>query len=235
MKRSEINSLLVFAKKYFAQHCFKLPPWAYWSPSDWSKAGDECNEIREKKLGWDLTDFGSGNFEKIGLLLFTIRNGSADTNAAKNYAEKIMIALQGQVTPIHFHWTKTEDIINRGGGRLVMKLWQATGNDALSEAPVTAQVDGITKTFPAGEPISFAPGESITLLPRMYHTFWAEDEACIIGEVSRTNNDMTDNCFYEQVGRFPEIEENELPLHLLCNEYPSVKKSSMGRGSCRQK
>lgn len=54
-------------------------------------------------LGWDLTDFGSNAFEKLGLLFFTIRNGSPDINAAKNYAEKIMISLPGQVTPIHFH------------------------------------------------------------------------------------------------------------------------------------
>lgn len=220
MKRSEINNYLKFAEDYLKKHCFELPPWAYWSPADWAKAGKECNEIRGEMLGWDLTDFGSNDFEKIGLLLFTIRNGSPDTNAAKNYAEKIMISLPGQVTPIHFHWSKAEDIINRGGGRLVMKLWQATEDDELSKSPVPAQVDGITKKIPAGEPISFAPGESITLLPQMYHTFWAEDAPCIIGEVSRTNNDVSDNRFYKQVGRFPQIEEDESPLHLLCTEYP---------------
>lgn len=121
MKRSEINTYLSFAKDYLKKHCFELPPWAYWSPEDWAKAGIECNEIREKMLGWDLTDFGSGNFEKTGLLLFTLRNGSSDASVAKNYAKKIMIALPGQVTPIHFHWSNAEDIINRGGGRLVMK------------------------------------------------------------------------------------------------------------------
>ncbi|MCK4982532.1 MAG: D-lyxose/D-mannose family sugar isomerase [Victivallaceae bacterium] len=226
MKRSEINNYLIFAKEYFKKHCFELPPWAYWSPAYWAKAGAECSEIREKMLGWDLTDFGSGDFEQIGLLLFTIRNGSPDADAAKNYAEKIMIALPKQVTPIHFHWNKAEDIINRGGGRLVMKLWQATEDEELSETPVTVQVDGITKTFSAGEAISFSPGESITLLPRMYHTFWAEASSCIIGEVSRTNDDVNDNRFYEQIGRFTEIAEDELPLHLLCNEYPSAKKIS---------
>ena len=220
MKRSEINNHLKFAKDYLKKHCFELPPWAYWSPEDWAKTGDECNEIREKLLGWDLTDFGSGDFEKVGLLLFTIRNGSSDTTDSKNYAEKIMIAQPRQVTPIHFHWSKAEDIINRGGGRLVMKLWQATEDEELSDVPVQCQVDGITKTFPAGKKISFAPGESITLLPRMYHTFWAEDGPCIIGEVSKTNDDRIDNRFYENIGRFPKIEEDEAPLHLLCTEYP---------------
>ncbi|MDD5729063.1 MAG: D-lyxose/D-mannose family sugar isomerase, partial [Victivallales bacterium] len=206
MKRSEINNYLLFAEKYFRKFCFALPPWAYWSPDDWAKAGNECDEIREKMLGWDLTDFGSGDFEKTGLLLFTIRNGSQDAAATKNYAEKIMISLPGQITPIHFHWSKTEDIVNRGGGQLVMKLWQATEDDALSETPVTVQADGITRTFSAGETVRFAPGESITLLPRTYHTFWAEGEACVIGEISKTNDDLTDNRFYERAGRFPEIE-----------------------------
>lgn len=220
MKRSEINNHLKAAKEYLKKYCFELPPWAYWSPEEWAKAGSECNEIREKMLGWDLTDFGSGDFMKVGLLLFTIRNGSPDSGAAKNYAEKIMIAQPGQVTPIHFHWSKAEDIINRGGGRLVMKLWQATPDEDLSGAPVQVQVDGITKTFAAGEAVSFAPGESVTLLPRMYHTFWAEEAPCVIGEVSRTNDDRTDNRFYKPAGRFPEITTDEAPLHLLCTEYP---------------
>jgi D-lyxose ketol-isomerase len=219
MKRSEINDYLIFAIKYLKKYCFELPPWAYWSPEDWAKTGCECNEIREKMLGWDLTDFGSGDFEKIGLLLFTIRNGSPDADDAKNYAEKIMISQPGQITPIHFHWNKAEDIINRAGGRLVIKLWLATDDEKLSKSPVTVQVDGITRTFSAGEPISFAPGESITMLPRVYHTFWAEDAPCIIGEVSRTNDDMSDNRFYTKAGRFPKIEEDQMPLHLLCTEY----------------
>ena len=30
------------------------------------------------------------------------------------------------------------------------------------------------------------------------------------------------NCFYDKVGRFPSIEEDEPPIHLLCNEYPEA-------------
>lgn len=221
MRRSEINNCLMFAKRCLEKYCFKLPPWAFWSPDDWANTGNECREIREKMLGWDLTDFGSNDFVKVGLLLFTIRNGSPDANAAKNYAEKIMIALPEQVTPIHFHWSKAEDIINRGGGGLAMKLWHAAVSDELSDTPVVVQVDGIEKTFQAGQELTLLPGESITLLPRMYHTFHAMDAPCLIGEVSKTNNDMSDNRFYERVGRFPAIEEDEAPLHLLCTEYPA--------------
>ena len=65
------------------------------------------------------------------------------------------------------------------------------------------------------------PGESITLLPRQYHKFWAEPGAgvCLVGEVSKVNDDNTDNRFYEEVGRFPEIEEDEPARFVLCNEY----------------
>ena len=89
MKRSEINALITSAKHLFHQHCFRLPPFAAWSPETWAKKGSEADEIRANKLGWDLTDFGSGKFLSTGLLLFTIRNGNIkDPANVKNYAEK---------------------------------------------------------------------------------------------------------------------------------------------------
>ena len=45
----------------------------------------------------------------------------------------------------------------------------------------------------------------------------------LIGEVSAVNDDKTDNCFAEKMGRFPKIEEDEPALHLLCNEYPLAR------------
>ena len=58
----------------------------------------------------------------------------------------------------------------------------------------------------------------------MYHTFYGEkgNGAVIVGEVSDVNDDVEDNCFLEPLGRFPTIEEDEKPIHLLCNEYPPV-------------
>ena len=90
MKRSEINDYLIFAKKYLKKYCFELPPWAYWSPDDWAKAGCECNEIRKKMLGWDLTDFGSCDFEVIGLLMFTALNyfGTSHVPARRSCNER---------------------------------------------------------------------------------------------------------------------------------------------------
>ena len=82
MKRSEINRLIEDAKKLLHKNQMRLPPFAYWSPADWKKKGAECDEIRECRLGWDITDFGSGKFNEIGLSVFTVRNGHRAIKAA---------------------------------------------------------------------------------------------------------------------------------------------------------
>jgi D-lyxose ketol-isomerase len=220
MKRSEVNQYIKEAKAFFKKHKFELPPWAFWSPEEWNRKEKECDEIRKNKLGWDATDFGGGCFNKMGLLLFTIRNGAYKNKTGKPYAEKIMIAKVNQVIPTHFHWNKMEDIINRGGGALAMRLWKSDKKEGLSKADFTVQVDGITRKMKSGGVLKLKPGESITLEPYIYHRFWAEKSMCLIGEVSMVNDDANDNRFYDKIGRFPEIEEDEKPLHLLCNEYP---------------
>ena len=41
----------------------------------------------------------------------------------------------------------------------------------------------------------------------------------LVGEVSKVNDDVNDNRFLKPTGRFPEIEEDEPPLHLLVGDY----------------
>lgn len=223
MKRSEINALILQAKSFMAEHHFALPPFAFWSADDWKAKGVECREIAQNQLGWDITDFGSGDFAKVGLLLFTIRNGTLAPGArlAKTYAEKIMIVREAQVTPCHFHHQKMEDIINRGGGVLVIQLWNATADDKLDAGDVVVSLDGIQQRLPAGGTVSLQTGQSIALPPRLYHKFWAQEGKgmALVGEVSRVNDDRTDNRFYEAIGRFPAIQEDQPPLHLLVTDY----------------
>ncbi|NMB72494.1 MAG: D-lyxose/D-mannose family sugar isomerase [Bacteroidales bacterium] len=224
MNRSEINRYIEEAISFFDKFYFRLPPWAYFSPDDWKDKGIEYLEIKENMLGWDLTDFGSGNFEKTGLLLFTLRNGKPGHPIfRKTYAEKIMIVRDRQVTPTHFHWQKMEDIINRGGGRLCIQLWKSNSDENLSNESFTVQVDGVTHRVGAGDIIRLKPGESICLEPYVYHKFWAENGITMVGEVSMVNNDVNDNRFLEPVGRFPEITEDEPAQYLLCTEYPELK------------
>lgn len=222
MKRSEINALIRDADAFCKQHHFHLPPFAYWTPADWAGKGPEVREIVDKQLGWDITDFGGGDYQKMGLFLFTIRNGSLEDlkrGAGKVYAEKILIVDVNQVTPYHFHWSKVEDIINRGGGRLVIQVYNATPDDRLADTDVTVSTDGVLRTLKAGDKIVLQPGESITLPTRLYHQFWAEGGRVLAGEVSTVNDDNHDNRFLNAPGRFPEIEEDEPALYPLCTEY----------------
>lgn len=223
MKRSEINAIIREADAFMKAFHFHLPPFAYWTPDDWQNKGEEVREIVDNNLGWDITDFGSGNYGKIGLFLFTIRNGSLEnlrTGQGKTYAEKVLISEVDQVTPLHFHWSKTEDIINRGGGRLALKLYNSTPEGQLAETEVKVSLDGVRHTFKAGHTLILNIGESITLPTGLYHEFWGVDSKVLVGEVSKVNDDANDNRFFETVGRFPEIEEDEAPLHLLVGDYP---------------
>ena len=223
MKRSELNSLILDALDFMSEMRFLLPPWAKWSPEDWKGRGPKCDEIRRCGLGWDLTDFGSGEFFKTGLLLFTLRNGHpSDGPAGKPYAEKIMVVREGQTTPTHFHWRKTEDIINHGGGELVMTLNMASTGDegAFSKSPFLVSVDGVSRLFQPGEVLRLKPGESVCLKPYVYHSFHAEGATTLVGEVSSVNDDASDNRFLKPCGRFPAIEEDAPARFLLCTEYP---------------
>jgi len=205
---------------------FKLPPFAFWGPEEWKDKGSDYDEIRDNMLGWDITDFGSGDFQKVGLLLFTIRNGSfAMEKYIKPYAEKLLIVEEEQITPYHFHWSKMEDIINRGGGNLMVKVYNSTEDGKFADTPVPVSMDGRNYTVEPGTIVRLTPGESITLPQGQYHKFWGEKGTgtVLVGEVSKVNDDRVDNRFYEKVGRFPEIEEDEAPLYLLGNEYPPAK------------
>ncbi len=218
MKRSQINQILQSAQAFFTQHQFHLPPWASWAEADWKGQGEACREVIDCQLGWDITDFGSGDFSRRGLTLFTVRNGKAGSSYGKTYAEKIMVVDDGQETPLHFHFQKAEDIINRGGGKLLLQLWNSDGQGEKADTPVSVSIDGVRRTLEAGAVVSLAPGESICLTRGLYHRFWGEGKV-LVGEVSQVNDDFSDNRFYEEVGRFPSIDEDEAPWRLLVSDY----------------
>ena len=223
MKRSEINAIMKNALSLFKEYKISLPQFVLWTADEWKTKGEEVREIKDNMLGWDITDFGGGDFNKKGLFLITLRNGNQKMpeKYPKVYAEKLMIVQENQVTPMHFHWYKMEDIINCGGGNLIIKLYNSTENEELADTDVEVSVDGVKHTFPAGYELCLKPGDSVTLTPGLYHRFWGEEGkgTIIVREVSMCNDDANDNRFYEETGRFPAIEEDEAPLYLLCNEY----------------
>ena len=221
MKRSRINEIIREGDAFIRSHGFCLPPFAYLSPEELRAA--EHGEIKRRGMGWDITDYGAGDFDRMGLFLFTTRNGlNADLgkHSAMLYAEKIMISRRDQLSPNHRHDIKVEDIINRGGGTLVLELFAATPEGGIDRhAPVTVLCDGMERTLPAGGHLKLDPGESVTLFPTTWHAFWGEGSDVLIGEVSTVNDDLTDNIFEMEIGRFSEIEEDEPPLHLLVSDY----------------
>ena len=224
MKRSEINTLMRNSLSFLKQMHFLLPPFATWTPEEWKTKGPECFEIIDAQLGWDITDFGKGDYYKCGLFMFTIRNGTMkelEKKQGKVYAEKILIVEEAQITPTHFHYQKMEDIINRGGGNLVIQLWNSDEEEGLSRDDVFIRLDGVKTRVPAGGIVTLKPGESICLPQKLYHKFWGEEgkETVLVGEVSRVNDDFVDNRFFDPMGRFPDIEEDEVPLHLLYTDY----------------
>lgn len=226
MKRSQINAIIKKSMEFLNEMNFKLPPFAYWSAEDWKSRGPEYDEIRENMLGWDVTDYGGGDFGNLGLVLFTIRNGNSKMPGKykKPYAEKLVILEETQTSPLHFHWNKTEDLINRGGGNLLVTVYTADENEGLSGNPVCLSVDGRNVTVPPGTVVKLTPGESITFTPFQYHALSVEKGTgrLLMGEVSVVNDDNSDNRFYQKTGRFPEIEEDEAVLYPLCNEYDKV-------------
>lgn len=228
MKRSEINAALREMEAMIRDYRFALPPFCGFTPEEWQDKGHEYDEIRDNMLGWDITDYGLGDFDKVGFSLITLRNGNlamAD-KYAKTYAEKLLYLKEGQYSPMHFHWNKMEDIINRGGGVMLIRVYNSTPDEDLDrENPVHVHMDGQELVVPAGTQVRVAPGQSISIQPYMYHDFEVEPGTgpVLIGEVSQCNDDNTDNRFYELVGRFPAIEEDEPPYRLLCNEYPAAK------------
>ena len=224
MKTSEINAVIKRFEKLLEEHRFELPPFCKWTPEEWQTKGHEYDEIRDNMLGWDVTDYGMGDFGHLGLALITIRNGNVhNPKYTKTYAEKIIMCDSGQVSPMHFHWHKMEDIINRGGNDIHFTLYNATEDEQLADTPVKIFSDGRCYTVPAGETVVLKPGQSLSLYPYYYHEFVIpEGGPVLIGEVSMCNDDNTDNRFLNPLGRFPTIEEDEPPYRLLCNEYPKA-------------
>ena len=222
MKRSRINRIMAEADEMIRRHGFVLPPFAYWSPKEFVDRTDTARII-DSRMGWDITDYGQGKYDDLGLFLFTLRNGSlADLQRGGGmcYAEKLLISKQDQMSPMHTHVIKAEDIINRGGATLVVELCGSDdrGNFARDRGG-RVRCDGIDRAFAPGDKLRLKPGESVTLMPGDWHAFWGEGGDVLIGEVSTVNDDVTDNVFVEPIGRFAEIEEDTSPTHLLVSDY----------------
>ena len=232
MKRSQINGAIEQAIAVFGGMNVHLPPFAFWRPEQWPEKGHEVDEIRQTMLGWDVTDFGKGDFHNTGRTIFTLRNGTyRHEGYEKTYSEKLILLEEEQASPIHYHARKMEDIINRCGGDILMRLYQATAQGTKSSDPFEVAINACRKVISAGDTIRLRPGESICLPTGTIHQFWSEKGTglTVSGEVSSICDDLSDNSLLEQVSHFPTVEEDEPPLFLLCNEYPLAREHEMDK------
>jgi len=189
MRRSTINQAISAAKSFFEKNGWTLPP----NPK------------------WDVTDFGLGAFKTSGLVLINLAE-------EHEYCEKLMYAVKDQVTPAHYHKKKKEDIICRNG-ILVIQCWTTHPEENNIKDSLNVKVNGEMISIHSGEKISLRSGERITILPYIWHEFYAESEQCIMGEVSTANDDLNDNFFVNtEIGRFSEINEDELAIVKLVSD-----------------
>jgi len=180
MKRSAINVAYREALAVFQRAGWALPP----------------------QPRWDVTDCGSGDFNRCGLVLVNLAE-------EPEYSEKLIYMRAGQMIPAHTHLRKKEDIICRRG-ELMMELW--LGPPAIDRVSGRLRVkrSGEWISVTAGEPFALAAGERVTLEPGTYHCFWPSQADTIIGEVATANDDANDNVFADlSVTRFPAVEEDE--------------------------
>jgi D-lyxose ketol-isomerase len=215
MKRSQINAALSAARAMCDAHQFKLPIWADWTLADHAAHPDQSSFLTTRQIGWDCTDFGSGDFARRGLTLLCLRNGIQNDPAERPYAEKLLFVGEGQETPFHCHKIKLEDIIVRGGGNLMVEF-NAPGSIPGWDAP---RIDGAS-VEPFDRPIRITPGASITIPRGLQHRFYGETGygPVFVAEVSQCNDDRNDNFFLEPLGRFSTIVQDTSPLWPLWNE-----------------
>jgi len=220
MKRSQINSSILQAKEMMKEYHWVLPTWAYWSVQDYKNNPKIRDYLKLHQMGWDVTDFGWGNFDQQGIALFCIRNGVQGDVNDKPYAEKLLFMKDGQEIPHHAHKVKLEDIINRGGGDLVLEFLEVDENKTELSNDITVLVDGQEVIVKPHQPLVLKRGQSVTINRNVYHKFYAAKNSGMVmaGEVSQVNDDNSDNYFLQSVGRFSTIEEDEEPIHPLWNE-----------------
>ncbi len=216
MKRSTVNAAMRHATATFARFATVPPPWATRSPAEWTAHPEQARFCAEHGMGWMISDFGSGDFARRGIILLVTRNGILGRPGERVYAEKLIVMRDGQEAPFHYHRTKIEDMVVRGGGALGIDLVDVDRAGQPIEALVRVLVDGATRTVAARAPVVLQSGESLTLPPLQAHRFYAVPGSgdVLAGEISETNDDLADNYFLEPFSAAP-MEEDEPPFYPL--------------------
>jgi hypothetical protein len=92
------------------------------------------------------------------------------------------------------------------------------------ESSGTVFCDGVERRFTAGQVFEIPHGGSLTIVPNLYHRFWAKEGGDVLvgGEISTISVPKTDNHFGGNARRFVPIEEDVPPNYLLNVDYPKL-------------
>ena len=211
MKRSFVDARIDAMLALCERHGVRLPAFAHWRDEDYRADPAAARRILEGGLGWNVVEFKPGCFAQTGLSVFTLRMGDwrqLSQGRGRLYAEKVLLAEDGQRTPHHYHIVKTEDIVNRGGARFVVELFKVDRAGSPLKERFRALKDVKTLDLEPGAKVTLEPGESLTLDPFVAHAFWAEGGATLAGDVSLANDDRADNLFLPPLGPSAPIEED---------------------------
>ncbi|HEY1943844.1 MAG TPA: D-lyxose/D-mannose family sugar isomerase [Roseiarcus sp.] len=230
MKRSFIDARIEAMAALCERHGVRLPPFAGWSEDNYRAAPEAARRIAQAGLGWNIVEFRPGAFAAEGLGVFTLRMGDwrqLASGRGRLYAEKALMAEDGQRTPHHYHIVKTEDIVNRGGARFVVELFKVDRAGAPLKERFRVLKDVETLELNPGDRVVLEPGESVTLEPFVAHAFWAEGGAVLAGEVSLVNDDASDNYFQPPLPPAAPIEEDAPRRYVTVRDYERLV-GSMG-------
>lgn len=225
MKRSFVESRIDAMAAFCERRGFALPPFASWSEDDYRADPDAARRIAQDGLGWNIVEFKPGAFATDGLSVFTLRMGDwrqLANGRGRLYAEKILMAEEGQRTPHHYHIVKTEDILNRSGARFVVELFKVDRAGVPLKERFRVLKDVKTLDLEPGGRVSLEPGESIVIEPFVAHAFWAEGGAALVGEVSLVNDDASDNYFLPPLPPAAPIEEDRQRRYVTVRDHARV-------------
>jgi len=222
LKRSFVEARIEAMLEMCARHGVALPPFALWSEAEYRADPAAARRIAERGLGWNIVEFAPGGFASEGLSAFTLRMGDwrgLQMGRGRLYAEKAILAEDGQRTPYHYHIVKTEDIVNRGGARFVVELCKVDRAGAKLKDRFRVVKDVTTLDLGPGDQVRLEPGESLILEPFVAHAFWAEGGTTLAGEVSLANDDRSDNYFVPPLPPPDPIAEDAPARHVTVRDY----------------
>jgi len=166
--------------------------------------------------GLDVTDYGLGNFDTVGLVAYVL-----DNRRREGYAHKRLVLARNQICPNHYHWTKSETICCEDGQILITLGGQAVRHGAGWDERcrlVDVEVNNVPVHHDHGQiemgtvAITLNAGDAIFLPHGTWHEFRAVGGFALAEEVSTFNDDDTDNVFScPDILRFPPEIDQDVP------------------------